>query len=74
MWEGFYRNGDGDKIVKMIKNCQAGCESHPIDWEDTGKYIWRKKIKAREEKMNLKINKNNKKARIRINWNDDQLM
>ena len=61
------RNGDGDKIVKMNKNCQAGCESSPIDWEDTGKYIQRKKIKAREEKMDLKKNKNNKEARIRIN-------
>ena len=64
MWEG--RNGDGDKIVKMNKNCQAGCESSPIDWENTYR---EKKIKAREEKMDLKINKNNEKARIRINWN-----
>ena len=52
----------------MNKNCQAGCESSPIDWEDTGEYIQgEKKIKAREEKMDLKINKNDKKARIRIN-------
>ena len=33
------RNGDGDKIVKMNENCQAGCELSPIDWEDSGKYI-----------------------------------
>ena len=31
-----------------------------------------KKIKVREEKMDLNIN--NKKASMRINWNDDQLM